>query len=359
MIAPHPPRPPVTRPPPLQTKRRVRPTPFLLAAAALLCAATALTGQENARVAEARRAFDELDYTQAAVLAQAALEGDLSNADRVLAYEVLGYAYGILEEADRAVAMLSQMILLDPEREPDPQALPPRLVGLYNQAFGQVLVVRGLLVDSTSFVAGDGRVTLHYEVSRPASTQLRVVGNGVDVVIDSALANPGSGRFDWSARVDGEAIPEGSYQLIVTAREGRNEYQGLVGFAVAHSPVDTLPLLTRLDGFDKLAESEQPPRNWQPLGVATLLTGAVGGAALALNNSAFDGARLELGVSALLGLGTGLFLSLRRPDPRPVPAAIRYNELVDRTLADRNTAIALENQERRRRVRLTIVEDRS
>ena len=47
-------------------------------------------------------------------------------------------------------------------------------------------------------------------------------------------------------------------------------------------------------------------------------------------------------------------LSLRRPDPRPVPAAIRYNELVDQTLADRNAAIALENVERRRRVRLTI-----
>ena len=315
-----------------------------------------LAGQENQRVQEARQAFDQLDYARAATLAEAALDEPLSNRDRVLAFEVLGYAYGILDDADQAVAMLSQMIVLDPEREPDPQALPPRLVGLYNQALGQVLVVRDLLVDSTTFVAGDGAVTLHYEVSRPSMTQLRVVGNGVDEVVHETLADPGPGRYDWAAQVEGEPLPEGSYQLIVTAREGRNEYQGQVPFRVGHAPVDTVPLLTSLPGFDLLSETEQPPRDWRPLGVSALLTGAVGGAALALGNSAFDSGRLELSLAAVASLGTGLFLSLRRPEPRPVPAAIRYNELVDRSLADRNRDIARQNEERRRRVRLTIRE---
>ncbi|UCC26575.1 MAG: hypothetical protein JSU98_05605 [Gemmatimonadales bacterium] len=331
-------------------------TPLILAFA-LLTLALPLSAQQNPRVAEAQRAFDELDYGSAAVLAEAALQENLSTEDRVAAYEVLGYTYGILDDADRAVAMLSQMILLDPEREPDVQALPPRLVGLYNQALGQVLVVRGLLVDSASFVSGEGRVTLHYEVSRPATAELRVVGNGVDQVIQSALTNPGPARFDWGAQLEGDPLPPGDYQLLVTAREGRSEYQGLIGFGVDHSAVDTLPLLTRLEGFDRLPETERPPRDWRPLGITTLLTGAVGGAALALNNSAFDGARLELGLSALVGLGTALALSLRRPDPRPVPAAIRYNELVDRTLQDRNAEIAQQNVERRRRVRLTIQQE--
>ena len=335
--------------------RRLR---FVLAAALLGAAIDPLAAQSREQVEAAIRAYEALDYPTAAELADGALAvgGDLTAEERAVAYEVLGYSLGIMNEPDRAVQALSQMILIDPEREPDPQNLPPRLVDLWNQALGQVLVVRGMLVDSTSFVSGQGRVTLHWAVSRPSQTEVRVVGPGVNRIVHERLSNPGDIRWDWDALIDDDPVPAGTYRLVVTAREGRNEYQRAVGFSVAHAPVDTLPLLTSLPGFEKLAETEVPPRDWRPLGMSTLLTGAVGGAALALNNDAFEGARLELGLGALVSLGAGLILSLREPDPRPVPAAIRYNELVDRTLADRNREIADENVDRRRRVRLTIVE---
>jgi len=193
-------------------------------------------------------------------------------------------------------------------------------------------------------------------VSRPSRARLRLVGNGLDMVIDSAQVDPGPVRFDWNALVGGAPIPPGAYQLVVAAAEGRSEYQRLATFAVRHSPVDTLAHVSSIDGFEKRPESEVPPRDWRPLGMATLLTGAAAGAALALNGSAFDGARTELGIGAVLTLGAGLAFSLRKPDPRPVPTAIELNRLIDRTLADRNAQLAAENESRRRRVVLTIVQ---
>ncbi|NNF29569.1 MAG: hypothetical protein HKN73_20260 [Gemmatimonadetes bacterium] len=318
---------------------------------------TPLVGQVSGTVVEARRAFEELDYGRAVELAEDALEDQLSPEERVEAYEVLGYSLGIMDEADRAVTTLTQLIVLDPDREPDTQALPPRLVSLYNQAFGQVLVVRRILVDSTSFVSGEGRVTMHWEVSRPSTARLRLVGNGIDTVIDSMLVNPGPIRYDWDAQVAGAPVPAGDYQLIVTAAEGRSEYQRSAEFGVAHSAVDTVAHISSIDGFEKQPETEIPPRDWRPLGMATLMTGAAAGAALALNNSAFDGARIELGVGAAMAIGSGLALSLRRPDARPVPLAIQLNQLIDRSIADRNQQIAEANAERRRRVLLTVVQE--
>ena len=330
--------------------------PLLATLLVLGSSASPVAAQDDQPLVSAVRAFEGLDYTGAVEQARAALASPLSTSDRAVALEILGYSLGIMNQPDEAVQALSQMILLDPGREPDTQALPPRLVDLWNQALGQVLVVRGLLVDSTSFVSGDGLVTLHWETSRPADTELRVVGSGVDAVVHQRLSDPGPSRYDWTALLDATPLPEGDYRLVVTAREGRNEYQGSIPFQVAHAPVDTMAMLTSLPGFAKLPETEVPPRDWRPLGISTLLTGAVGGAALALNNSAFDGARWELGIGAVLSLGAGLAMSLRTPDARPVPAAIRYNELVDETLAERNAAIAQENEERRRRVYLTIQE---
>lgn len=327
--------------------------PFLFS---LLVFPAVASGQSSETVRSAQTAFNDFEYERAVELAEAALDEPLSESDRVQAFEVLGYSYGILEQADRAVSTLSQMIMIDPDREPDRQALPPRIANLWNQAFDQVLVVRGVLVDSVEFVSGEGAVTIHYEVSRPATATLRLLGSGVDNVIDSRLTNPGSARFDWNAQVDGAPIPPGSYQLLITASEGRNQYQRLAGFTVSHSEVDTTAHVTSIDGFEKVPETEVPPRDWRPLGVSTLLTGAVAGAALALNNSSFEGARVELGVAAVIGIGTGLVLSLREPEARPVPTAIQLNQLIDRSIADRNAQIAAANEERRRRVRMLIVQ---
>ncbi len=64
-----------------------------------------------------------------------------------------------------------------------------------------------------------------------------------------------------------------------------------------------------------------------------------------------------IGVS-VASLATGLILALRKPDARPVPSAIQYNQLLATLLQERNDQIARQNEEIRRRVRLTVVEER-
>jgi hypothetical protein len=86
-----------------------------------------------------------------------------------------------------------------------------------------------------------------------------------------------------------------------------------------------------------------------------LYAGLLSGAAVALENSALGESEREvLGVS-VLAVVTGLAMSIKRPDPRPVPANIRYNQLLRDNLARRNAEIAEQNATRRRQVRLTIV----
>ncbi len=60
------------------------------------------------------------------------------------------------------------------------------------------------------------------------------------------------------------------------------------------------------------------------------------------------------GVSAAVLL-TGFIMSLRKPDPRPVPANIRYNELLWQQIARENARRAAENEVRRMQVQLTVL----
>jgi hypothetical protein len=55
-----------------------------------------------------------------------------------------------------------------------------------------------------------------------------------------------------------------------------------------------------------------------------------------------------------VSLATGLVLSLRKPDPRPSPTNVLYNQLVRELLARRNEEIARENTARRNQVLLVV-----
>ncbi len=216
-------------------------------------------------------------------------------------------------------------------------------------------MVKRLRVDTASFVAGQGGLSIQFQLSRPARAIGRVVGADYDMVIDSMLV-AGTGRFEWRAMTDaGDPVPAGDYQVIITAVEAGNEFSAPVEVTVTHASVDTVDHLTSLPGYTELPETEVPPRDWKPLGISVLYAGLVSGASIALENSALGESEREvLGIS-VLAVVTGLVMSIKKPDPRPVPANIRYNELLRANLAARNADIAQQNAERRRQVRLTIV----
>jgi hypothetical protein len=311
--------------------------------------------QESRTLAEARQAYEALDFELAIARASQALDAErLSRDDRIVAYELLGFAYGALDSARQAVASFRELIFLDPDREPDVNLVSPRITALYASALGQVLVVRRLRVDSATFVANQGSVAIQFQLSRPARAIARVIGPGYDVVVDSQLV-AGAGRFEWRAVTEnGDPAAPGTYQVVVTAVEAGNQFAAPLEVDVVHAPVDTLAHLTSLLGYSELPETERPPRNWRPLGVSVLYAGLTAGATVALENTEFGESKREIMGVAALALITGFVMSVKRPDPQPVPANIRYNELLRENLAQRNAEIAAQNAELRRQVSVTV-----
>jgi tetratricopeptide (TPR) repeat protein len=315
--------------------------------------------QQNATVRRALAAYEELDYEGAITAAKSALEERLDRDDQVAAWELLGFAYGAIDSTARAVDAFRQLIFLDPDREPDVERVSPRITSLYAFALGQVLVVRRLQVDSATFIAGRGATTVRFEASRAARTRTRVVGPGVDFVVDSQRVAGGTlTEFAWTAiGPDGKPLPPGDYRFITTAYEGgQNEFSSApYSVRVTHGARDTLPFLTGLPGYQEQPELVSPPRDYRPLLLSVLYTGIGAGAFLVLErNDLGSGPRTALVSISGAALATGLAMSLRKPEPRPSQTNILYNQLLRELLSKQNAEIARENAVRRSQVLLTV-----
>lgn len=312
--------------------------------------------QENAALVRARQAYENLDYQTAIQLAQRALGQQLAGDELVETYEMLGFMYAALGSQEEAVESFRNLIMLDPDREPDQQRVSPSIIQMYATALGQVLVVRKVGIDSVSFVQGNGRVPLRFDVSQPAAVRVRAVGNGLDLLIDSLSAAGAAGVF-WSPVLeDGTPVPAGRYQLVVEAFARPEQYASQVVVEVRHGTVDTLEHISSLPGYDFQDEIEFPSRNWRPLGLAALYTAVASAASLALENSGLGSPPREeiAGVGAAVLL-TGFIMSIKKPDARAVPANIRYNDLLREQIAQRNADIGQQNAIRRRQVELTVL----
>lgn len=335
---------------------RAWPAPTL-AVVLVLAGCSAARAQQHPALRQAITAYENLNFAAAIANARFALEQRPSRDDRIIAYEVLGFAYGALDSAAQALDAFKELIFLDPNREPDPQRVSPRITSLYASALGQVLIVRRLAVDSTSFVAGEGSVPIRFQVSRAARAVTRIVGPEMDAVIDSQLVTALTPiEVRWRTVRAGRPVPPGRYQIIVAGIEGGNEYAATTAVRVQHTPVDTLPHRTNLEGYREQPEFEQPPRDWRPLGIAVLYAGLSSAATLALEDTDLGGGVKPAVFGVSLGaLLTGVAMSLKKPDPRPIPAAIEFNRLLRAQIGQINAEIARENEERRRKTTMIVV----
>jgi hypothetical protein len=332
----------------------------LVVLAVACLAASEAEAQQHESVRRAQAAYNDLDYAGAIAAARESLTEQLSRDERVSMYELLGFSYGALDSTSEAVAAFRRLIFLDPDREPDIERVSPRITSLYASALGQVLVVRRVRVDSATFVAGQGSVPVHFEVTRLARTRTRAVGQGLDMVVDSQLVAGGaSARFDWPVLDrSGTPLPEGEYQLVTTAiEEGQSEFSSSPQVVrVRHAMRDTLPALTSLPGYERQPEMVTPPRDWRPMLMSVLYTGIGAGAFLATENGHLGrGPRTALFSVSGLMIATGLAVSLRKPDARPSRPNILYNQLLGELLSKRNADIARENSVRRRQILITVV----
>jgi hypothetical protein len=307
---------------------------------------------QNAILRRAIRAYEAVDFDQALIVGRQALRERLTAAERARAYELLGFVFAATSQPDSSIGAFREMILLDPDRELG--RVSGRINGYFQAALSQVLVVRRLQVDSTAFVAGQGFVPIRYTVTSSARVRTRAVRGDTAILIDSAVT-VGQVNLRWGAQgPDGRPVPPGDYTIQVEATgAGQSAFSVARQIRVAHGRVDTLPHLTALPGYDSLPETEIPPKNWRPLGLAFLYTGAAAAAAVALRGDLdpAPGALVAIGVGTIV---TGFVASLRNPAPRPARANMLYNDLLREQIGRRNAEIARENEARRQAVEIQV-----
>lgn len=311
---------------------------------------------QNATLRRAVQAYDNLNLPQAVTLANQALAQRLNGADQERAYTLLGEAYSNQSDGfDKAINAFRQVLLINPERTLDPDRTPTKTLVAFNMALSTMLLVRGVTVDSASFVVGQGAVPIHFTVTSPARVHVKAVSGRTSVNIDSTIGN-GTVNFRWSGTLpNGDPVPAGDYTIVVDAVAQQNTFSAAQRVHVVAGSVDTVAHLTALPGYAKLPDTEIPPRSWRPLGVSFLYAGIAGAGTLALENSQLGSAnRRELSLVAAGVLVTGVVMMLKKPAPVPAQGNILYNRLLDEQLVRRNADIVQRNVALRRQVRLTV-----
>src|SRR5881396_3535983 len=329
-----------------------------LVTAAILSGST-LAAQtiQNATLRRAQQAFDNLDYREALALGRASLRERLTGFERARAYELLGFSYSGMDSILKAVDAFKQVVLIEPERDLDPNRTSPKALSAFQVALTQILVVRQLRVDSVNFIGGEGAVGIRYTVTQPSRVVTRVTGGTMGSMrIDSTVAN-GQVNIRWPARLpSGDPVPAGNYNVVVEATVGQNSFSASQSIRVTHGVVDTLPHLTSLPGYTYLPETEVPPKSWRPMGLALVYTGIALAGTSALSNGNLGSASMREGgaIGGAIVLA-GFIMTLKKPAPQPARGNILYNSLLREQIARRNTEIAQENTRRRQQVSLTVV----
>ena len=334
-----------------------RSTAWLVALALVLPAAAAAQTIQNPTLRRAQQAFDNLDYRQALTIALTSLRERLTGFERARAYEVLGFTYSGMDSILKAVDAFKQVVLIEPERDLDPNRTSPKALSAFQVALTQILVVRQLRVDSVNFIGGQGAVGIRYTVTQPSRVVTRVTGGTLGSIrIDSTVAN-GQVNIRWPARMpSGDPVPAGTYNVVVEATVGQNSFSTSQPIRIAHGAVDTLPHLTGLPGYTYLPETEVPPKSWRPMGLALVYSGIALAGTSALSHGNLGSASMREG--GVIGGGivlAGFVMTLKKPAPQPARGNILYNSLLREQIARRNTEIAQENTRRRQQVSLTVV----
>jgi hypothetical protein len=326
----------------------------LLVVVTLSAAPLAAQTVQNATLRRAQQALDNLDYRQALSGGHAALRERLTGYERARAYELLGFTYSGMDSILKAVDAFKQVVLLEPERTLDPDRTSPKALSAFQVALTQVLVVRQLVVDSVTFIGGQGVVPIRYTVTQPARVVARVVGPST-MRIDSTVAN-GQVNLRWPARLpNGDPVAAGNYTVVVEATLGQNSFSASQPIRVSHGAVDTVAHLTSLPGYTYLPETEVPPKSWRPMGLALVYTGIALAGTSALSNGNLGSASLREGGTIGGGiLLAGFIMTLKQPAPQPARGNILYNQLLRDQITRRNTEIAQENTRRRQEVALTV-----
>jgi len=98
---------------------------------ALLVGIAAPLQSQGSAVADALRAYENLDFDRAVTLLRRALAGALDDSTRAQALTYLGAAEHYRGQSDSAVAAFRQLVMLAPTQVPDTLLFPPEITQLY------------------------------------------------------------------------------------------------------------------------------------------------------------------------------------------------------------------------------------
>jgi hypothetical protein len=334
-----------------------RSTSWLAALILVLPGVASAQSIQNATLRRAQQAFDNLDYRQVLTTAQASLRERLTGFERARAYELLGFTYSGMDSILKAVDAFKQVVLIEPERDLDPNRTSPKALSAFQVALTQILVIRQLRVDSISFIGGQGAVGIRYTVTQPSRVVTRVTGGTLGTIrIDSTVAN-GQVNIRWPARMpSGDPVPAGNYNVVVEATVGQSSFSTSQPIRITHGAVDTLPHLTSLPGYTYLPETEVPPKSWRPMGLALVYSGIALAGTSALSHGDLGSASMREGGMISGGIVlAGFIMTLKKPAPQPARGNILYNQLLRDQITRRNAEIAQENTRRRQQVALSVV----
>jgi hypothetical protein len=289
--------------------------------------AAPLAAQATDPMTGALRAYQDLDYDNAArLLRQALADPSLPDTTRMNALMHLGATELFREQRDSAAAAFRRLVLFEPRYQPDQLRFPPEVSSLFQATrLGTIAVAVQVPVQSRISATGDRLpirlyATAVHEVSvviTPASGNSRTVYSGG---IGDSL------EVLWDGR-DGQGTPadSGPAVLVVTSRNqaGRPSRQVTVPLTISRPAVDTMP--TPMLPADSLRRPETRPGS---SGTTALLTGLGAGVTAALLPSLISGGESGLSarymVTGALSV-TGIVALVRARRPQPIPENIAWN----------------------------------
>jgi hypothetical protein len=319
---------------------------------ALLCLPRVLAGQAARDVlAQGIRAYDDLDFEQAAGLLRRALavQGGAAlardDASRALIY--LTATELLRDRKDSARAIARRLAITNPRYRPDELVFPPQLLLLYEVVRRATPAVIGEAPTDTTIRPGSEALTLRLYASAVHDVQATLVAFDGRVMrtlyrgpIGDSLALPWNGLD--SANVPLQA---GSYAITVSSFDRAGKVVRILRMPLAVLPARADTLAHPATPADTVLRPEK-----RPLGPAlrVLAPGLLAGAGMAVLPGAVargerpSGSRLVIG-GALTVAGVAAFLS-RKPG-RPIPENVTHNALV-RAWRREDTEIVRRNAER-------------
>jgi hypothetical protein len=317
-----------------------------------------VVGQEHPLLADAAAAWEASDFDGVLAAARAALGDTLSPAQQAEAWDWVARVYDTMGETESVIAALEQFVLHAPEWEFDPNERDPEFLTLHQIALSRNLVVRRVAVDSVTFPAGRGGVRVRFQVTQPAPVRTRLYGPGGFERDLGTIGLVGSvDLVEWDGLTpEGDPAPPGLYTFQISAGDSVfGEYTGFVRVALRRTEPVLLPHIDSIPGWSEYPETESPPRDWKPLAIAGLAAAVGTGATLMIESSSTGVSYRELIAINVGALLTGLWWSLKQPEPQPVQANIRFNRLLRRQIDRENQRIDEENARLRGQVLLTVV----